>query len=247
MEKEQLNIARIADKIRKYEKTGEICHTAFLVPTEALEAKNMVRKIANVFCGGYEEAERKILIIGTDEKEVVGEYMELLTIELLTIEKNKKMSHREVLGSLLGLGITRDVIGDIIIKDSRADVFVLKEISKYIIQNLQKVGKEKVKIYINSYENLISIEDLSKEIKTTVASLRLDAIISVAIGVSREVSAKMIQNQKVKLNHKIIENTSKQIKTGDKISVRGYGRIELVEVLGETKKDRIRVILKKNT
>lgn len=241
MKNEQILIAKISDKIKKYQKTQKICNTNFLNPAEIIEIEHMVNKVPNCFCGGYENAERKVLIIGLEDEEQAKEILDLITIECV----NKKMSHRDVLGSLLGLGINRDVIGDIIIKDNRADVFVINEMSKYIVQNLEKIGREKVKVYKNLHENMLEPESDYKEIKTTVASLRLDAIVSAAIGESREISAKLIQNQKVKLNYKIIENTSKQIKAADKISVRGYGRIELVDVLGETRKDRIRVVLKK--
>ena len=241
MNKEQLTIAKITDKIKKYEKTGEICSTNFLDPSEIVDAESIIRRYPNCFFGGYDNAERKVLVIGSDNIENAKEY-----IEVLTIESNKSMSHREILGSILGLGLNRDIIGDILIKDNRADVFIMKDISRYVLQNLEKVGREKVKIYKNFYENLLEVEDLSKEVKTTVASLRLDAIISASVGISREISTRRVQNEKVKLNHKIIINSSKQVKAGDKISVRGYGRIELVEILGETKKDRIRVVLKKS-
>lgn len=241
MEKEQLVIAKVSDKIRKYEKTGIICATNFLDPSEIIEIKNMVNKLPNCFFGGFDDAERKILLIGTDEIAVAMEY-----VDILRIESNERLSHRNILGSILGLGVNREVIGDIILNENIANVFVIKEISKYILENLDKVGKDKIKICKSTYENMIEPENHAKEIKTTVASLRLDAIISATLGVARELASKMIQNQKVRLNYKLIENTSKQIKIGDIISVRGYGRIELVNVLGETRKERIRIIVNKS-
>lgn len=264
MNKEHLTTAKIADKIKKYQKTNMLCSTNFLDPAEIVDAKYLVSKLPNYFFGGYEEAERKILLIGieiadvemtdveTADTNIVAELpnenavniaKQFLTI--ITIESEKNLSHREVLGSILGLGINRDVIGDILISETRADVFVMKDISKYILQNLERIGREKVKVYENSYDNLLIPVSVAKEIKTTVASLRADAIISAGIGVSREISSKLIQNQKVKLNHKLLENPSKQIKVEDKMSIRGYGRLELTEVLGETRKDRIRVVLKR--
>lgn len=255
MNKEQLTIAKVADKIKKYEKTGEVCASNFLDPSEIVDAEVLVRKYLSCFYGGYQDSERKIVVIGSSDEEDARKFIDILTIEtnilakkyVVDERKTNNFTHRDILGSILGLGINRDVVGDILIKGNRADVFVTKDISKYIIQNLEKIGREKVKVYKNTFDNLLEIEDLSKEVKTTVASLRLDAIVSAATGLSREVTAKMIQNEKVKLNHKVICNTSKQIKIGDKISVRGYGRIELIEVLGETRKDRIRVVLKKNS
>jgi len=240
MKKENLSIAKVADKIKIYEKTGKIVTTNFLDPAEIMDVENLISKLPNCCFGGFEKAERKIILFGTEDVEIAKEW-----ITIIRIESNKELSHREVLGSILGLGIKRDVIGDILLKDNQADVMVEKKIAKYILHNLEKVGHEKVNIKLNTYEELLEVEEKAKEIKTTVASLRIDAIISSGIGVSREISTKLIQNQKVKLNYKLLENSSKKINVGDKISIRGYGRIELIEVLGETRKDRIRVVLKR--
>lgn len=241
MKKEQLLIAKVSDRIKRYEKTGIPCATNFLDPAEVYDLENILKSLPKCFYGGYDNSERNILLIGSDEIDEAKKYL-----EVITIESSKNLSHREVLGTLIGLGVNRDVLGDIIIKDSRADVIILKDISKYILQNLDRVGREKVKVCNNEFENVLQLEENFKEIKTTVASLRADAIISAGIGVSRDISAKMIKNQKVKLNYKLLESSSKQMKVGDMLSIRGYGRVELVEVLGETRKDRIRVILKKN-
>ena len=249
MKKEQLTIAKVLDKVKKYQKTGWVCNTNFLDPAEVAEIEPVVNKFPHCFYGGYEDAERKILVLGQEFGEESNNFDELKDfLKIISIESNsgRKLSHRNVLGSILGLGVNRDVIGDILISEERVDVFVIKDISKYILQNLDKVGSERVKVYKNSFDNILKNEDDYKEIKTTVASLRLDALVSASTGVSREISCKLIENQKVKLNYKVVENTSKQIKVGDKISVRGYGRIELVEILGETRKDRIRVVIKKS-
>ena len=83
------------------------------------------------------------------------------------------------------------------------------------------------------------------ELKTTVASLRIDAIISSCYGISREESNIIIKNGKVNLNYKEVQSASKQVKEGDLISVRGFGRFILESILGETRKDRIRIVIKK--
>ena len=240
MRKENLAIAKIVDKIKLCEKTGKLVSTCFLDPAELIDVENIISKVPNCCFGGFEDAERKIILIGIEDVEKIKEY-----IAIIRIESNKKLSHREILGSVLGLGLKREVIGDILINFNVADIFVTKEIAKYIIQNLDRIGQEKVKVSINTFDNIVQKEENTKELKTTVASLRIDAIISSGIGVSREISSKLIENQKVKLNYKIIDNSAKKVNVGDKISIRGYGRIELVEILGETRKDRIRVILKK--
>ena len=241
MKKEQLPLIKVLDKIKIFEKKQEITHTNFLDPAEQIEIQNVIRKVPHTLVGGYSEAERKVLVIGSAEEETKPYDF----LKVIRIEANKNLSHRDILGSLLGLGIKREMIGDILINANLADIIVLKEISSYVLQNLNKIGKEKVKAYEHKLEELLQIENTKKEIKTTVASLRVDAIVSCGIGVSREISSKLIQTQKVKLNHKLLENASKKISEGDILSIRGYGRLELVSILGETRKDRIRIILKR--
>ena len=241
MKKEQLPLIKVLDKIKIFEKKQEITHTNFLDPAEQIEIQNVIRKVPHTLVGGYIEAERKVLVIGSAEEETKPYDF----LKVIRIEANKNLSHRDILGSLLGLGIKREMIGDILINANLADIIVLKEISSYVLQNLNKIGKEKVKAYEHKLEELLQVENTKKEIKTTVASLRVDAIVSCGIGVSREISSKLIQTQKVKLNHKLLENASKKISEGDILSIRGYGRLELVSILGETRKDRVRIILKR--
>ena len=134
------------------------------------------------------------------------------------------------------------MVGDIIIKECIANIFVTKDISKYLLQNLDKIGHEKVKVRLIKEDEKLEFEIIKKEIKTTVKSLRLDSAVSACFGLSREVSSELVKNAKVNLNYKESLNPSKPIKEGDLISVRGFGRFELKEVVGETRKDRIRVI-----
>ena len=211
----------------------------FYLHGEIEENRHIFSKFPHVLAGGFEESERKVLIVGTENEE---DFEQFLTI--ICIESNEKLEHRQVLGSILGTGVKREVVGDIIIKDNYSNVVVLKEIAKYILQNLEKVGREKVKVKAINKDSIIQVEKKFKEIKTTVASLRLDAVISACYGISRELSSKLVEGEKVSLNYKVVTNTSKQIEEGDLISVRGYGRFEVAEVLGNTRKDRVRVVLK---
>ena len=199
---------------------------------------NIFNKIPHYLTGIFEEAERKILIIGTEEDVSID------FLEVLEITSNKELKHRAVLGSILGTGVKREVIGDIAINNNIANVVILKEISKYLLQNIDKIGRENVKVKRIDFNQTVSVAPNFKEIKTTVASLRLDAVVAVCYGLSREVSSKLIENDKVSLNYKEIANSSKIVKIGDLISVRGYGRFEIQDVLGETRKDRVRVVLK---
>ena len=215
MEKKDLSKIKILNKIKQFEKTGEACATDFLDPLDVIDNHEIYKNYEYTLYGGYEEAERKVLVIGTENVEKAKEFICIF-----------------------------EVVGDIIIQDEKADIFVLNDIAKFVENNFLKVGNEKIKIKKITSEELLQIEDKTSIITTTVASLRIDAAISACFGVSRELASQLVLNEKVKLNYKTITNVSKQIHEDDLISVRGYGRFVINKVIGETKKGRIRVELK---
>ena len=144
-------------------------------------------------------------------------------------------------GSILGLGLKREVIGDILIQESISNVIVLKEISEYILNNLSRVGHDSVHVSEIDFEDMISFED-KKIVKTlSVASLRLDAIISAVFNISRDKSASLIEQERVLVNFLPCINNSKNIKEQDLISVRGHGRVRFIELKGETKRGRCKI------
>ena len=239
MEKGNLSKVKILDKIRQYEKTGDMVCTDFLDPAEIIENKGVYSKVPHVLFGGFEDCERKIILFGTDNIDDAKD-----VIRIIKISSPKSLSHREVLGSVLGLGIKRNVIGDIIVNDCIANVFVSSSIVKFIIQNLDKIGKERVKLEEISYEEIIEKKEEYTEIKTTVASLRIDSAISACFGLSRGQSVELVENGRVKINYIECNSSSKQIHENDLISVRGFGRFIIEEILGETRKGRISIKLK---
>ena len=241
MDNNVLTKSKIIDKIKIYEKTGEIQVTNFLDPLDIIECASIYNKFPFCLCGGKEDAERKRLVIGTDSLEEAKDY-----ISIIKVKSIKKLGHRDVLGSVLGLGLKRDVVGDILINDTISYIFANQEIANYIKNNLKQIGREKVEIEIVSIEE---VEDVSEKFEIqniTLSSLRVDSAISECYGVSRAISSKLIEAEKVKLNYKSITNSAKAIKEGDLISVRGYGRFVIEEVIGETRKGRIRIQIKKS-
>lgn len=240
MDKSKLALARAFDKVRQYEKSFEVCCTSFLDPAEQAEVVNAVRNVPCVLYGGYEDAERKILIVGTNECSVANDFLEIVSIEC-----NETLTHRSVLGSVLGLGVKREMIGDIIINEKFADVIALKSISSYIVNNLKMVGREKVYVKNKDISRLMAVQKEEKETKIIVPSMRLDAVISGGFGISREKASNIIEGELVNLNYKLAKSNSKNVSVGDLISVRGHGRLEIKEIVGETRKNRIRITLLK--
>lgn len=230
---------KISDKVNKFYETGEVQATNFLDPAELVEISGTIRYIEHVTYGGFDEAERKVLFIGAEE----ADYEQHLA--LVRIEAASKISHRSVLGSLLGLGLKREMLGDIVVKDNICDIVIVRSVLEFVLTNVKYVGREKVKVQEVKIADIMVPEDTSKEIRTTVSSLRIDSVISAGFGISRDQSANLVKGECVKINHVVTTGTAKSVKVGDLISVRGKGRLEVVEVVGQSRSGRVKIVLKK--
>ncbi len=231
--------AKIADKINKFYETSDTTCTTFLDPSEIIDAQGTLKNAPYITFGGYEGAERKIIFITNEEKIDFNNY-----ISVIKIISNDTLNHRSVLGSLLGLGIKREMIGDILIGEF-AEVLVVKNIEEYILSNLKKVGNENVFLEYIKISELIIPEKKVTEIITTVASLRIDALISAAFRISREKSIILIQTEDVKINHVLVKSASKVVNEGDIISVKRKGRFVVSKIISETKSGRIKIKIEK--
>lgn len=178
----------------------------------------MLRTIDYLTFGGYEEAERKMILIGAEEG---YDFSREICIARITASSKIKLSHRGILGSVLGLGVKREMIGDIIVGEEFSDIIILRNISEFLENNLKYVGKEKVKVEIKDISKLQETQEKPKEITTSVSSLRLDSIISAGFGVAREKSNLLVKGEAAKVNHMLVKSPMKQVKEGDAISVRG--------------------------
>uniref|UniRef100_A0A7C5Z6N6 RNA-binding protein n=1 Tax=Caldicellulosiruptor owensensis TaxID=55205 RepID=A0A7C5Z6N6_9FIRM len=239
---EILKIKNLIEKIR-----WGIEYSDFLSPFAIKYAVDFLLKKENQILykiwGGYEGSERNILALFSRDFE---EYAENLTypIETILIEAKDKLFHRQVLGSFIGNGIKRDKIGDILVKENSALVFVIDEVATYIVTNIDKIGKEKVKCSIvrdNEVDIKYFLSNEGKRITYTVASLRADSVISHGFGISREEAADLIRQMKVAVNWIYIDKPSYPTKEGDLISVRHHGRLKIDKVLTQTKKGRISI------
>ncbi len=187
----------------------------------------------------------------TDERRVVAfspDYMEFSAndeLGLLKIESSSgQLTHRSILGSLLGLGIARDRVGDISIHGETAYVLVKREILDYLLVFFKKVGRNHVQVkelplkdYVPSSENF-SIHE------ATVSSNRLDALVSCIYRMSRQKAKALIESERVKVNFKTQTKANTEIEDGALISVRGFGRSIYASDHGRTRKDRLKITYK---
>lgn len=201
-------------------------------------------KLNTTYClfGGYDLAERCVAAFGfgCDEARFP---ISVIKIEPVSKKFADRLSHRDFLGSLMGLGIKREVIGDIVISDNTAYLFCLNMIEEYIVQNLSKVRHTIVKC--TAVDSLPQAAVSKPEQKDLIAaSERLDVLIATAYNLSRSAVKELFINRKIYVNSRLCENFSFTPKENDIISVRGFGRFIYCGTLGKTKKNRLIISVK---
>lgn len=235
------DFATQAIKNRKYKLTG------FLTPFEQNMAETVANSLGDLhveFDGGFKGAERQRATFCHEDFEGTPAF-EISVIKAEWNGEFARLSHSDVLGSIMSLGVDREFIGDIIATKNFARIIADKKICDYFVANLTKIGNTSVKTLADELENISPKEERVKEIKATVASLRADSIAAAGFGMSRSKAAAEISAEKVKLNWQTVKNSSQSIKEGDVLSMRGRGRLEVSEIRGQTKKGRIGILLKR--
>ena len=228
-------------KNRKYKLSG------FLSPFEQEMAGTIANSLGELkvdFFGGFVGAERQRAAFCHEDFQGTPAF-EISAIKSEWNGEFARLGHRDILGSILSLGVDRECVGDIIATKNFARIIVDKKMAEYFCSNLLKIGNVSVKTEIDELENISPKEERVKEIKATVASLRADSIAAVGFGMSRNKAAGDISAEKVQLNWQTLKSSSQTIKQGDILSIRGRGRLEVAEITGQTKKGRIGVLLKR--
>jgi RNA-binding protein YlmH len=195
--------------------------------------------------GGYGDAERKMLVYLPEYLEEDTLYEEDSPVVCLRAEfyQGDSLSHRDFLGALMGAGIGRETLGDICVGKEHCDFFVTQEIAPYIQQNFLSAGRAKLSLSRIPLTEAEIPEPEVKEIKDTMASLRLDSVISSGFRIGRSLAAQYVTTGKAAIDGLPCEKPDKLVAEGMKISVRGLGKIKLHTVGGRTKKDRISVVI----
>ena len=236
-----LDAAESALKNRKYKVSEFLDPYGFTIAeTVAAHYERLVLKSD----GGYVGAERTRAAFVAEEFLGKPDFS-LSAFQLSWDSRYYTITHRDVLGALIGLGIKREVIGDIIMNGPSCQIIVDTSMVQYISQNLVKVGAAPVQLAAIMLNAILPREEKVKEIRSTVASLRLDVVAASGFGVSRTKMAEEISADKVKLNWQEVKSSSQPVKAGDIISMRGRGRVEVVEIVGQTKKGRTSILLKR--
>lgn len=188
--------------------------------------------------GGYEPAERQMVAFLPDALYYDYQYpISVLRISPANRKFAEELTHRDFLGGILHLGIERSCLGDLLVEDSVCHVFVTDTMADFICEQLTKIRHTVVKTEKIDGESF-SFTPRLETVKGTVASVRLDTVLSVAFPLSRSRMTGLVERGKVFVNGKLITSNGYRLKEGDIISVRGMGKLVYQGVLSETKKGR---------
>lgn len=242
-------LVKVLDRVEIVLRRNSVELSDFLDPYHLDLAKGVLRGLDITWFdwGGFPHAERCKLALGPSFKELGQGDVDLAVLEVKGESDFHVLSHRDYLGSLLGLGIRREKVGDIVSAPDRAWIVLETGLAAYTAQNLARVGNVPVEVREADPGEIVLPEEKCKEIKATVPSLRLDAVAGEGFSLSRSKIAGAIESGKVKVNWRTVEQLSFQVKEGDVISCRGLGRIIVAEVRGETKKGRIALVINRLT
>lgn len=244
--------AKIYDLLLISYKNWSTSFSDFLTPTDVSKITTILKKIPDFdfrFFGGFSDCERQILAIFPKLEEVLDTDFPISCVKIAYNKKfaTKEVTHREYLGSILGLGINRSKVGDIFILENEAFVFLDVDIANFVEINLTKVSRTTVKCEIVSLHSVVSqlaVEE--KFVNITVSSMRLDVIVSKVFNIARSQSKALILKEKVFVNWECVSST-KDVKEDDVITVRGTGRCKVGSVNGITKNGKISITILKYT
>ncbi len=242
---EEILLARVYEKISHAEQRQIPAATCFLSEREQAMTQQLLRGMQVIFFGGFEGAERKVccwLPEYLEEDWLYGDDSPIAAVRAEFYEAGK-LSHRDVLGALMGCGIERETVGDILMGENSCDFFVTQKMLPYVLQNLDKAGRSHLSLRQISLNEVRVPQENLKQIKSTVSSPRLDAVVGTGFGLSRAKAAALIESGRVELDHLPCIKPDKTVQAGCVISARGLGKIRLEEQTGTTKKGRTGVVI----
>ena len=245
-----LLLGRLWDLWERWRTRNTPQHSAFLSPAEQELAVHLMHTLGTkegfVFDGGYDGAVRRQLCFLPDWADEPEDSLRALRCSWYRTEQ---VGHRDLLGSMMGLGLTRESIGDIL-PDSEnccADLLVTDAAAPYLLQQWQQAGRVSIQVREISLHELHTPTASYVERRDTVSSLRLDSVVSSAFGMARGKAQEAITAGKVQVNALPCDKADRAVTQGDVISLRGLGKSELSHVGGTSKKGRICITIKRYT
>ncbi len=233
-------IKKFIDSLFAVEKKGVSYCSDFFLPNEIKYCIDSVNSFSNMeyeVIPSEEFAERNCILLKGRENASGKDYIDYISCK----NPSEEISHRDVLGSILGLGINRSKVGDILFIDDEIVIVIRNTLTNYILQNLLTISKYNVNFNLVDKVDFNNISKNEKYFFAIVSSLRYDVIVSEITNYSRNKASLLIKNGRVKVNHEVVNKMHLDICEGDIISIRGFGRFKYIENNGLTKKNKYKI------
>lgn len=246
---ERLLLSRALDQMQLADSRSMSTHTGFLSPAEAAAVLRLSDAVHGPKCcllGGYEGAERCRCAFLPDwqEPEDVAQE-ELVAAVRATWFASHALTHRDFLGSLMGLGLKREAIGDILAGEGSCDILLQPELQSFVTMNLEYAGHEKLHVEPVALTDLHFPTLKTKELHDTVPSLRLDAVAAAGFSISRAKMTDAIHAGKVTVNWQVVTRSDFPVEENAVIACRGMGKCRLTAVGTRSRKGRINITLER--
>ena len=241
-------LAKVYERIEAGRQREILTNTGFLSQREQALARQLLGEIPGLcFFGGYDGAERRIACYVPeylDEESLLEPDGPVACIQG-TYYAQDTVTHRDLLGALMGAGIARQTVGDILTQPGRCVFFVTAEIGPYVLQNLTSAGRTALHLEQTDLRDVQLPQAETKLLRDTLASLRLDSLVSAGFRIGRSLAAQHILAGRAAVDGIPCEKPDKAVAQGCVVTVRGLGKLRLKEVCGETKKGRVAVLIEK--
>lgn len=242
---DNISTKRFLELAVKSERSGRYTYTDFLSLADISELNSISKEIRPTefeLWGGHEQCERKVARFGSEEALGYSEPFPVVCIKIspLSAKFADKLTHRDFLGALMSLGVERSVLGDIFVEENCAYIFCLERMADYIISELTSVKHTAVKCERSG--NPAEYAPAEPEpVTVQTASMRADAVVAKACNLSRADSLALFAQQKVFINGRLCTGNSTLLKAGDSVTVRGFGKFDVLEEMGLSRKGKLNI------
>jgi len=244
-EEEHLFVDQILSMKEQVERNYLYRVTDFLNPREQQIVKQLIGENNEEwqlkFFGGNEYTERKKAIIAPFYEDITKDDFEISLLEATYSEKFISLSHRDVMGAFLSLGIERNQLGDIYVGNGIIQIVTSEDIAPFVMSHLTSIKNANVQLHTGPLSRLLIEQPNWKTFERTVPSLRFDAMLKAIYNLSRKDASSLIKRKHARINHKTVEDAAYIVEAEDLISVRGKGRSKFIRENGLSRKGRIRV------
>ena len=248
-EEQRLLLGRCLDKMEEARRRNVPAATAFLSPAEQAALAPLIAACGgggHLLLGGYAGAQRKICLFLPDwltpELAEPSDHLAALRAGWYRAEQ---VTHRDILGAVMGLGVKRETVGDILVSDGHCDIIALPQVARYLLENLTSAGRSHLKTAPIALAEITPPEQAVKLVRDSVSALRLDSVLAAGFSLSRAAAQDLIRAGKAAVNWRECQKPDAPLREGDEISCRGLGKCRLKEVGGLSRKGRTQIVIER--